>query len=110
MKLDQWIAAKNSKSILYKSPMIAMTPPPSAAAAMGTAVAGAKLPDEPVLAAPAPVCVAAARLESSCDTSDLTLVRAPLSLDFASPETKLECYVAQNTAVCGYLLRLPRPQ
>lgn len=58
-------------------------PPPTAAAAIGIAVAGAKLPEVPV--AFAPLCVAAARLDNSCDASDRIVVRAPLSLDFASP-------------------------
>lgn len=71
---------------IYKSPIIATMPPPIAAAAMGSAVAGAKLSEEPVAFAPlAPVCVAAARLDNSCDASDLIVVRAPLSFDFASP-------------------------
>lgn len=63
--------------------MIAMTPPPIAAAAMGNAVAGAKLSEEPV--ADGPFCVLAAKLDNSWDTSDLMVVKAPLSLDFVSP-------------------------
>lgn len=63
-------------------------PPPIAAAAMGITVAGAKLSEEPV--AFAPVCVAAAKLDNSCDASDLIVVRAPLSLDFVSPRQMLD--------------------
>jgi hypothetical protein len=50
--LSHYIASRLSymhvDPLRYKSPMTAKTPPPIAAAATGTAVAGAKLPEAPV--------------------------------------------------------------
>lgn len=79
------IASRNNIGvfeIVYKSPMTAIMPP-TAAAAIGAAVAGAKLPD------PVFVAVFAARLDNSEDAMDFTLVSLPLSLDAASPKNAL---------------------